>query len=50
MVGSLVRPLMSFRLRPLGAYQGEAHLVMHDCIGAVMRSVLGEVCYLLEVT
>jgi hypothetical protein len=49
MGGSLVRPLMSTRPRPLGTYQGEmAHIVMHDCTGAVMRSVLGEVCYPLE--
>jgi hypothetical protein len=43
------------RLCPLGlarlghTYQGEmAHIVMYDCAGAVMRTVLGEVCYPLE--
>ena len=50
MDGSLVRPPMSSRPRPLGTYvSGEmAHIVMYDCTGAVMRTVLGEVCYPLE--
>jgi hypothetical protein len=49
MVGSLVRPPMSSRPRPVGTYQGEvAHIVMHYRIGAVMRTVLGEVRFFLE--
>jgi hypothetical protein len=38
---------MSSGLRPGETYQGElAHIVMHDCTGAVMRTVLGEVRFL----
>lgn len=49
MGGSLVRPPISFRPYPLGTYQGKiAYIVMHDSAGAVMRTVLGEVCYPLE--